>query len=52
MISKSQLIERITAEQKELSKKAVKGVLESLVSVGHKELKKSGTFLLPALLST
>jgi nucleoid DNA-binding protein len=36
-----------TAEQKELSKKAVKGVLESLVSVGHKELKKSGTFLLP-----
>ena len=46
-MSKSQLIEKITAEHEELSKKDVKGVLESLVSVGHKELKKSGTFLLP-----
>ena len=40
-------IEKITAEQEGLSKKDVKGVLESLVSVGHKEMKKSGTFLLP-----
>ena len=47
MISKSQLIEKITAEHEGLSKKDVKGVLESLVSVGHKELKKNGTFLLP-----
>ena len=47
MMSKSQLIEKITAEQEGLSKKDVKGVLESLVSVGHKEMKKSGTFLLP-----
>ena len=47
MMSKSQLIEKITAEQDGLSKKDVKGVLESLVSVGHKEMKKSGTFLLP-----
>ena len=47
MLSKSELVERITAEQEGLSKKDVKGVLESLVSVGHKELKKSGSFLVP-----
>ena len=47
MMSKSQLIEKIAAEHEGLSKKDVKGVLESLVSVGHKEMKKSGTFLLP-----
>jgi len=29
------------------SKKDVKGVIESLVSVGYKELKKNGAFLLP-----
>ena len=47
MLSKSELVERITAEQEGLSKKDVKGVLESLVTVGHKELKKSGSFLVP-----
>jgi nucleoid DNA-binding protein len=47
MMSKSQLIEKIAAEHEGLSKKDVRGVLESLVSVGHKEMKKSGTFLLP-----
>ena len=47
MMSKSELIEKVTAEQEGISKKQVKGVMESLVSVGHKELKKSGTFLLP-----
>jgi DNA-binding protein HU-beta len=47
MLSKSQLVERIAAELDGLSKKDVKGVLEGLVSVGHKELKKSGTFLVP-----
>ena len=47
MLSKSELVERITAEQEGLSKKDVKGVLESLASVGYKELKKTGTFLVP-----
>ena len=47
MMSKSELVEKITAEQEGLSKKDVKAVLESLVSVGHKELKKSGSFLVP-----
>ena len=31
----------------EVSKKHVKEVVEALVEVGHKELKKSGTFILP-----
>ena len=45
-MSKSQLIERI-ATSTELSKRDVKNVMETLQDVGHKELKKSGTFLLP-----
>ena len=47
MMSKSELIEKITAEHEGLTKKDVKGVLESLATVGYKELKKSGTFLVP-----
>ncbi|HTJ82727.1 MAG TPA: HU family DNA-binding protein, partial [Polyangiaceae bacterium] len=31
----------------ELSRKQVKNVLESLISVGHRELKKAGVFTLP-----
>ena len=46
-MSKSQLIEKIAAEHGELSKKHVKGVMETLAAVGHKELKKTGTFVLP-----
>lgn len=46
-MSKSQLIEKITAEHEGLSKKDVKGIMETLVTVGYKELKKTGTFLLP-----
>ena len=45
-MTKSQLIERISSES-ELAKKDVKGVLETLASVGYKELKKAGTFLVP-----
>jgi nucleoid DNA-binding protein len=45
-MSKSQLIERL-ATTTELSKRDVKGVMEALTEVGHKELKKSGVFLLP-----
>ena len=45
-ITKSQLIERI-ADATELSKRDVKGVLESLATVGYKELKKSGVFTVP-----
>ncbi len=45
-LSKSQLVEKI-ATATELSKRDVKNVMESLVDVGHKELKKSGVFLVP-----
>ena len=45
-MSKSQLIEKI-ATSTELSKRDVKNVMETLTDVGHKELKKTGTFLVP-----
>ncbi len=48
-MSKSQLINAIVeaAGELELTRKQVKAVLESLVDVGHKELKKSGLFTVP-----
>jgi len=45
-LSKSQLVERI-ATATEMSKRDVKNVMDSLVDVGHKELKKNGIFLVP-----
>src|SRR5260370_35441148 len=45
-MSKSQLIEKI-ATTTEVSKKEVKGVMEALVDVGPRELKKNGGFLVP-----
>jgi DNA-binding protein HU-beta len=45
-LSKSQLIEKI-ATATELSKRDVKNVMDNLVDVGHKELKKNGIFLVP-----
>ena len=45
-MTKSQLIEKIAAAT-ELAKKDVKGVLETLATIGYKELKKAGVFLLP-----
>jgi DNA-binding protein HU-beta len=45
-MTKSQLIEKIAGETKML-KRDVKGVLETLASIGYKELKKAGVCLLP-----
>jgi len=45
-MSKSELIEKVTAHTS-LTKKDIKSVLDSLAAVGHKELKKTGVFLLP-----
>ncbi len=45
-LTKSQLIEKIASET-EIAKKDIKGILETLASIGYKELKKSGVFLLP-----
>lgn len=47
-MSKSGLIQAIAeAVGEEVSRKQVKAVLDSLVSVGHRELKKQGIFTLP-----
>ena len=46
MISKSELIQKV-ADVVSLPKKDVKAVIEQLASVGYKELKKSGGFVLP-----
>ncbi len=47
-MSKSGLIQAIAeAVGEELTRKQVRTVLESLISVGHRELKKSGVFTLP-----
>lgn len=46
MLSKSELIQKI-ADQNSLSKRDVKAVIESMAELGYKELKKSGSFLVP-----
>lgn len=47
-LSKSGLIQAIAdSVGEEVSRKHVKAVLESLVTVGHRELKKQGAFTLP-----
>jgi len=45
-MTKSQLIEKIATES-ELAKRDVKGVLETLATIGYKELKKAGVSLVP-----
>jgi DNA-binding protein HU-beta len=45
-LSKAQLIDKISNET-EVAKKDVKGILETMATVGYKELKKSGVFLVP-----
>ena len=47
-LSKSAILEAVTnAIGEELSRKQVKLVVETLVTVGHRELKKTGVFVLP-----
>jgi len=45
-ISKSQLIQKIV-DQHEMARKDVKAVIETLASIGYKELSRSGVFVLP-----
>jgi DNA-binding protein HU-beta len=46
-LSKSEILHAIAeAVGEEVSRKHVKAVLEHLVSIGHKELKKAGIFVL------
>ena len=47
-LSKSDILNAIGEEVgEELSRKHVKQIVETLVEVGHKELKKNGIFVLP-----
>ena len=47
-MSKSELIQKIADRCSEgTSKKKVKAVLEALAEVGYKELKRTGSFLVP-----
>ena len=46
-LSKSGLINALVDASGELTRKQVKAVLEALVQVGHKELKKNGIFTMP-----
>jgi nucleoid DNA-binding protein len=46
MISKSELIQKI-ADDCSLTKKDVKAVIESMATIGYKEMKKAGEFLVP-----
>jgi DNA-binding protein HU-beta len=48
MMSKSELVQKITEQQSNgMTRKDVKGVIESLAQIGYKELKKTGAFLVP-----
>lgn len=48
MLSKSDLIQTIAdAHANKLTRKDVKTLLESLATVGHRELEKNGAFVLP-----
>jgi nucleoid DNA-binding protein len=46
-LTKSQLVEKLSEAHSTLSKRDIKGVVETLATVGHKELKKSGVFVVP-----
>ena len=48
LMSKSELIQKIADQHSNgLTRKDIKGVIESLASVGYKELKKTGAFFVP-----
>jgi DNA-binding protein HU-beta len=48
MMSKSELIQKIAEQHADgMSRKDVKTVLEAVAEIGHKELKKTGVFLVP-----
>jgi nucleoid DNA-binding protein len=46
-LTKSQLVEKISEQHSEISKRDIKGIMETLSTVGHKELKKAGVFVVP-----
>ena len=49
MLSKTQLIEKLVAGSDGLTKKSVRDLLQQFTAIAHKELKKTGTFVVPGL---
>ncbi len=49
LMSKSELIEKLTGRSEGLSRKNVKDILDGLADIAYKELKKSGAFQVPGL---
>jgi nucleoid DNA-binding protein len=48
LMSKSQLIEKIAEQHpNSMTRKDVRGVIESLMDIGYRELKKTGAFFVP-----
>ena len=47
LMSKSELIQKMADQSNGLTRKDIKGVIDSLASVGYKELKKTGAFFVP-----
>jgi DNA-binding protein HU-beta len=48
LMSKSELIHKISMQHSnDISRKHIKGILESLAKIGYTELNKSGAFLVP-----
>jgi nucleoid DNA-binding protein len=48
LMSKSELIQKIAEQHpSDMTRKDVKGVIESLAEIGYKELKKMGAFIVP-----
>jgi DNA-binding protein HU-beta len=49
-MSKTELIQRIMdGHPNEIARKDVKGVIDAVAAIGHKELKKTGAFVVPGL---
>ncbi len=47
LMSKSALINAVVESVGDISRKSVRSIIEALVDVGYKELKRSGAFTLP-----
>ena len=50
LMSKSDVIQKIAEQHRNgMTRKDIKGVIESLANVGYKELKKKGAFFVPGI---
>jgi DNA-binding protein HU-beta len=50
-LSKSDLVQKIADQfDEKLTRKDVKGIIESVATIGHTELKKNGVFVVPGLI--